>query len=68
MEHGEHSEAHKVITSRKKCYEDNVGSDEESDGAEGYWNFLGGGGIVCGIFISFMFKRLIWRLISVFWF
>jgi hypothetical protein len=36
MEHGEHSEAHKVITTRKKCYEDNVGSDEESDGAEGY--------------------------------
>lgn len=36
MEHGEHSEADKVITAKKKCYEGNVGSGEESDGAKGY--------------------------------
>jgi hypothetical protein len=35
MEHGQHSEAHKIITAKKKCYEDNVGSGEESDGAKG---------------------------------
>jgi hypothetical protein len=35
MEHWEYSEAHKVITTYKKCYEDNVGSGEENDGAKG---------------------------------
>jgi hypothetical protein len=45
-----------------------VGSGEESDGAEGYWNFLGWGGGCVAYFIPFMFKRLIWSLFIVFWF
>ena len=39
MEHWEYSEFHKVIT-KKKGYEENVGSGEECDGAKGFWNFV----------------------------
>lgn len=56
MEHREYSRARKVITTQKKCYEDNVGSGEESGGAKGYRNVIKN--VLCGIFYLFYVKKV----------